>query len=621
MGPGSYPAVRAARPRHAKPRRRVTPGLLAAAFWGASSLGYATEANLKVEEDETTLNSNASACGGANIAGWSLVNKNNVPTALEGQVVQAHVASSDFAGVGNSMHGTIDYNFFVYPDAAYRGLLAKPGNFTTGAGVERGRLELEWEMSAGPLPFAGGFPPQAWPTQGDRVYVLGSHILDCGHSPYRAEIHAPRLVVTYRNAAQSDFAGAANRKGAVWGFPSNGGEPTAATRVDIFASSYGGESVESAYDNEDINLSELYPADAGPKGATKTWWQPINDRNYEFDVKAPPRPSPQASLVAQPIYWFMQGVTGPELELTPLPADAGWHVKIPFKGWKDPASHVMRISARLYVGWAGPRDVVPRLDDDAFRTYKVTVEKLHVDDDLENLGAGNWKMWGYVNEIGKQILSGNGTTSLRETWRNISSGSDVTTFANSTFQVSLAEGQPLRVHFRAVEIDNTTDDDAGTAEKIWTGNDAAWANRSHTMRSSNASVMGGEDEHADCRDDNGCYSVTYKIERIKPVVAPDQKLDPNFSSYLALLNNPLQSGSLSLAVGIERPDRIAIRIHDARGRLVRDVANEARTPGEHRFTWDGRDTRGEPVANGVYFALVRLKETGTEMSRKVTVLR
>src|SRR4051812_29549359 len=188
--------------------------------------------------------------------GWKLAGDHNEPRSLNGQVVQSHIASDDFP----HNHGTKDFNFFVFPDQPDRYLLSE-ANFTVGAPIEHGRLEVEWEMQGDPneyAPYAGGFPTWAWPTQGDRVHVEGSHILDCGHDPERAEIHAPRIVVTYRNAAQDNFAGATNRQGGWFTFPENDMVPSRATTVDVFASSYGGESVEEEYDNENIDLSERF---------------------------------------------------------------------------------------------------------------------------------------------------------------------------------------------------------------------------------------------------------------------------------------------------------------------------------------------------------------------------
>src|SRR5205807_4102738 len=124
---------------------------------------------------------------------------------LDGTVVQAHVASDD-----NFLnHASTDYNWFVYPDQDFRGLLANCGNFCIGADVEHGRIECEWEIEnlyLGDKHPAYGLPQWAWPTQGDRVHVVGNFVADCAHvdastNSSRTEMHPPRLVVTYRNAA------------------------------------------------------------------------------------------------------------------------------------------------------------------------------------------------------------------------------------------------------------------------------------------------------------------------------------------------------------------------------------------------------------------------------------
>jgi hypothetical protein len=48
-------------------------------------------------------------------------------------------------------------------------------------------------------------------------------------------------------------------------------------------------------------------------------------------------------------------------------------------------------------------------------------------------------------------------------------------------------------------------------------------------------------------------------------------------------------------------ERVAIRVYDLRGRLVRTLCDERFDAGIHTVMWDGRSTNGEEVASGVYF--------------------
>jgi hypothetical protein len=439
----------------------------------------------------------------------------NMPVTIEGQVVVGHIASDDLP----HNHGTKDQYFFVHLDPPYRWLLAD-GNFKTGAGVERGRLEVEWEMEGDPSvyhPYAIAFPSWALPQQGDRVFVVGSHIFDCGHAPHRTEIHPPRLVVAYRNAAEGNFAGASNRLGWWFAFEENNGVPTLATRVDVFASSYGGEAIEEAYDNEDVNLSEKYPHDMGPEGNEQTWWQPIQDRDYTFTVTAPPKPSGEATLIHHIQYHLPAvGVVGVKPVLTPLPSMDGYSVTLPFSEVPLDVLYVI-CGVTIHVGWELPDPLQAFAN---VRHYRIDLKNIHIFNPLDDVtGTGEISVNACVNEQSVRLLSGSHTDSMGETYRSASTNSDFSAsdLDKSTFFVSLVDGQPLRLSFRGVDYDPTENNELGTAEDIWIGDDTAWTDMDHTVYSTDHGVMGGEDCHEDCLELGiGCFSVTYRITRLHP---------------------------------------------------------------------------------------------------------
>jgi hypothetical protein len=47
--------------------------------------------------------------------------------------------------------------------------------------------------------------------------------------------------------------------------------------------------------------------------------------------------------------------------------------------------------------------------------------------------------------------------------------------------------------------------------------------------------------------------------------------------------------------------RTAIRIYDVRGALIKSLVDGPRAAGDHRVSWDGRDSFGRAVPSGVYF--------------------
>lgn len=62
-----------------------------------------------------------------------------------------------------------------------------------------------------------------------------------------------------------------------------------------------------------------------------------------------------------------------------------------------------------------------------------------------------------------------------------------------------------------------------------------------------------------------------------------------------------------------------LALFDLRGRLVKNLVEEALEIGEHRSQWDGTDTSGRTMPSGIY--LVKLSGPGIEVTRKITLAR
>lgn len=75
----------------------------------------------------------------------------------------------------------------------------------------------------------------------------------------------------------------------------------------------------------------------------------------------------------------------------------------------------------------------------------------------------------------------------------------------------------------------------------------------------------------------------------------------------AICPNPSRDRSV-LAFRLAKPSDVSVEIYDVHGRLVRSLGTAAMPAGEHRMVWDGRDWRGDRVAEGVY--LYRLDVSG-----------
>lgn len=80
--------------------------------------------------------------------------------------------------------------------------------------------------------------------------------------------------------------------------------------------------------------------------------------------------------------------------------------------------------------------------------------------------------------------------------------------------------------------------------------------------------------------------------------------------------NP-SSGVIALRMELPQAATVDVRVVDANGRLVRSLGTSPMDAGSNIVTWDGLDPAGQPVASGVYFALVR---AGEETHRRTLLI-
>lgn len=276
---------------------------------------------------------------------WAYVNKSHRPRYLRGVARNARPTETDLFRA----HDSYDMNVFFHPNARYANYLGtanirKP---KTQDKDERNTMELEWEQRAYKL--------FAWPTAGDRVEVMGSWIWDCGHwgpqdfndpnyfepgtqpgekvTGERTEIHSPRMMIVHRR------------------WPSTSARGDAVT--DAFISSEG--TFARGVEQHTAGYCDQ-PEDVCSQ------WVPVNDRNYSFVAKAPPRPNG-----ARRLRWRIidHGSTNaPEPRVTP--GRGGIKVTVPFKGWGKRGDKMV-FAKEIRVGWDVPR-----------RTQHLRVRLLHL---------------------------------------------------------------------------------------------------------------------------------------------------------------------------------------------------------------------------------------------------
>ena len=85
--------------------------------------------------------------------------------------------------------------------------------------------------------------------------------------------------------------------------------------------------------------------------------------------------------------------------------------------------------------------------------------------------------------------------------------------------------------------------------------------------------------------------------------------------------NP-SSGSTTWRFTLASEMDVHLAVYNARGHLIRELANDRRGPGEHAFGWNGRDRVDRKVAAGTYFGRLSVgRGSGSEiLVRKMVIL-
>jgi hypothetical protein len=254
---------------------------------------------------------------------------------VEGVLAEAHISGSDFPF--KPWHTYYDWNYIVRPDPQYRNLLSVANDLDF-----RGQLECEWDTAF--------LPSYAWGQRGQRVWILGRWIFDCGHptaNGYRTEIHPPKAVVTFRSEAVK--------------FLDNQG-PTRATVASLY-----------------IGRRDSYITTN------------INDQDYEFNLRLPPKPFKTAT--PRVLIRSMTGVLPVNPVITPLPsaANATWlNVQVPLKGVvPQPNEYGLIVSG----GWGDPNNTETK----KIIKRKVTVTKIFMDANLDPVFRDEWYVYVCVN--------------------------------------------------------------------------------------------------------------------------------------------------------------------------------------------------------------------------------
>ena len=84
--------------------------------------------------------------------------------------------------------------------------------------------------------------------------------------------------------------------------------------------------------------------------------------------------------------------------------------------------------------------------------------------------------------------------------------------------------------------------------------------------------------------------------------------------------NPIREKGTSITFTTQHAGRVAVRVYNARGQLVRAITDSHFAAGTHRVVWDGKDDQGREAPSGTYYARAAT-EARTEARVKMVLIR
>ncbi|HZB15874.1 MAG TPA: hypothetical protein VE445_01805, partial [Nitrososphaeraceae archaeon] len=213
-------------------------------------------------------------------------------------------------------------------------------------------MEMEWEIGTKNDGRDDRFPKEFWPSAGDRVWMIGRYIFDCGHPPPRTELH-PANAVAFTHFEPVRI-------------PSASPSIVMAAKTSVYIHGEGG-----FYDHS------------------------VGGKHYKIFVDLPPKPSPTSRLVysVNPVFGAAPQITDTSgAPLTDLgPSDNT--ILINYDLTNELPSPSIRRGAHVAAGWTDPAQT------NVYHELKVTFKSIQLGS-LTNRIGGNvyWEhLWANVN--------------------------------------------------------------------------------------------------------------------------------------------------------------------------------------------------------------------------------
>lgn len=419
-------------PVTARARRPLRVLLVAAAIGGLlATLFYVVPARSPVlAADPPLLDGSTASCShfeltvlGIDITGfaepgWVWVNSSDRYRDVAGLVKESHVTHTDFP----SVHDSHDQNTAIEVDPEFLGVVSDAN--------DTGEIENEWEIGTTPDETGSDpertFPKWAWPNIGDRVWMNGNWIFDCGHPKdiggtdhFKSEIHPPRAVASMRQHVRP--------------LPGTGTTPVPVTETDLYIHGRAGFVMDDLTCGQNVIVGDgSCSATAYPHRGT-----PI-DTDYGFDIQLPPKPVPSAV----PMTYFEDGpgnTIGVAPVLTAIGDGSKFHVSVPLSGTGATPDDVY--ARKIYAGWVYPPNALHHL--------KLTLNKMDLHDDRDT-DPGDCEcsfFWMNVDKASNSWirLSSYATGNMNDYDDDDGLGDGEMGFSGAVFDYYVANGDPFNV--------------------------------------------------------------------------------------------------------------------------------------------------------------------------------
>ena len=93
---------------------------------------------------------------------------------------------------------------------------------------------------------------------------------------------------------------------------------------------------------------------------------------------------------------------------------------------------------------------------------------------------------------------------------------------------------------------------------------------------------------------------------------------PGRAVFLDNYPNPFSQKTM-IRYFLNKTGTVGLKVYDQSGRLVKTLIDGTMNAGHGEIEWDGRDTKGQELASGVYF--FRLTSDANTQTKKLVLLR